>query len=403
MSSYAQGSARGVWYGAPAARVAPGGRRPAERRPEPTDVHEYLKSSAFDNDGNPSNDSHFPKGIPSPHSPWGVSDQYVVADSFRKDPAASDPARGIFRWNVMSEGTAHRQFLGVLGKLGNVISVQVAPFTLPRLPEVPYVLRAPSAALFGLVQNNTAGAGDAPSLVPTAQYPAAALAPGDTVTYPWPFNPYSQTPCGRFTMQLEEPNLQAFSDGPGARHHCEFAVQYTGLLENPTLLSAQPIHGPQSETYNFTAPVIDFPTIGLRFRGPDLPLAFDPDVFYEVAPAVDANGFVRFTQPGHGLQAGDRILVEGFRTAYPALDAYVNRPEGHAAAGDPNAAPLAPGDPITGDDFWTDPAVDASLLVPAPAPVGLVQVYVQKRRLRIVLRFRTVVPQLTNYMQPTAA
>lgn len=387
------------------------GYGPPDRR-RPVDVKEALKASIFSNEGNPANDAHFGKNLPSPKSTWGISDQYVAFDSFRKNPDQSDPSKGRFQWNVMIQGTSHDSYTGVTGELGNVISVQVAPFIFPNVPEVPYVLNAAAGGSnqLSLVQNNTSATGVAPSLIPNAsgvgQYPASALQPSATATWPWPANPYSQLTCGnRFTMQIVEPNMQAFSDGPGSRHHAEFLLENTTPFVSPNTFVASPIHGNHSETYNFTDPVIDFPSVTLVFRNPDEPIRFDPDVLYGAQSGVTAVGpasYISLTSPGHNLLSGDRIVIREFNSANAKLNAYMNRPEGHVAAGDPNSAPLAPGVPIVGNTFWTDPLVGIEQLVPVPTVNSVVNVCVMKRRLRVTLRFRTVVGRLTNYIHPTS-
>lgn len=395
-------------------------------RPGGIDVHELLKREVFDREGGPAAcDAHFEKSRPCPAGPHGISDQYVVLDSFCK-LRESDVGRGEFRWNFMVQGVTGDQVVGVRDTLDNVIEIQLGAFTLPIPPEVPYVLQPPPAAPAGGVivrcQNNTnpvvastsgyapyAAPLSAPTLVPNAgslgQYPAEALAAGTTLI-PWVFNPYSQLPFGgRLTVQIREAGLQSFSDLNGARHHFELAVgppaSGGAAVGPPAALLASPVNGGRWDSYIFTEPLKDLHGATLVFRNPDTPVAFLPDVLYGVGVAPDSGAspgpYLRFSAPGHGLAAGDRIFISDFASGRAALDAYVGRPEGHVVNGDP-ASPLNPGLPLPGDTFWLDPAVSTiDMTLPALPPV---RVFIAKRRLRIPLRVRRVVARTTNYISP---
>jgi len=384
------------------------------------DVKEALKAQAYSNDGDPRSDRHFAKNLPAPNTNPGLSDMHLVLDTFRKNPDGSNLAVGRFQWNVMMQGETHDQYMGVNGLLGNVLSVQVSPFVFPRLPEVPYTLRGATTGQVSLVQNNISTlAGGVPSLVPNVgivgQYPPSSLLTGTTAITPWPANPYTQTPCGnRFTLQFVEPGAQGYSDGPGnIRHHHEFAIVNTTAYDSPNSFEAGPIRGPYSETFMFTKPVMDFPSITLIFRGPDQPLVFLPDVITGVTAALDAvaspGPYVYLNLPtaltGADLVAGERILIEGFLSSSSVLTTYMNRKDGHVVNGNPAGGPglpLPPGTPITGGQVWTDPAVGVAGLSPTPTFSGSFTVKIFSRRMRIPVRFRTIVDGLTNYSHSTA-
>lgn len=367
------------------------------------DVHESLKHEIF---GAPQAacDAHFEKGRPCPAGPRGVSDQYLVLDTYSK-LRASRADRGEFAWNFMVQGATGDEVVGVRDTIETVIAIQIGGFALPIPPEVPYTLAAaPAASPSGLSQlvlvHNNANALPPfnPLLAPT-QYPASA--PAQT---PWVSNPYSQLPYGgRITIQLREAGLQSYSDRGGARHNFELAVDYFGAgVGNPNMLVACPPYGHQWDTYVFTEPLMDVHGLTLVFRNPDVPVRFLPDCLYDTVAEGDGAAapgpFLRFRAPGHGLLAGDRVMVTGYASGVPALDAYVNRPEGHVAAGDPQLPPLVPAAPIpTADDFWLDPCVGLVDLAALPAS-QTVTVYVAKRRMRIPVRIRRVVPRLTNYL-----
>lgn len=383
-----------------AAAAAAAAREWAPTGPRP-DVHELLKR------GLPPGPEG---GRPSAAKPHGVSDHYLVLDSWRKEPA-SDLGRGEFRFALMVGGSTGDRVLGVRDPVSTVIEVQLGPFPLPPLPEVPYVLRAAPPAPTGrdtlaFYHNNTNGGAGAPRLA-AAQYPA--IGPAAAPPYaPWPFNPYSQlADSGRFTVQLREAGLQGFCGPDGARHQFEFfhvAAAGLGALP-PGVLLARPAKGGW-DTFTFTDPLRDLHELTLVFRGPDVPLRFDPDVLYDAQVFLDASAapgpFVGVRAAGHGLLAGDRVFLRGARTGLAGLDAYLGRAEGHVAAGDP-AAPLAPGTPIAladPDIFYLDPAVSgADFTSPLSLPAAC-EVFVAKRRLRIPMRCRGVVDRVTNYLTP---
>lgn len=395
------------------------GTRRAPQRPEAAviDVHEMLKREAF-GVSQPACDDHFEKNKPCPAGVYGVSDQYMVLDSFLKlRESAVD--RGEFRWNFMVQGVTGDEVLGVRDRIDTVIEIQVGAFGMPVPPEVPYVLAAPPIAPTGtdqlvLLQNNTnLIAPFSPTLVPNAapfgQYPPALVVPPSTTIIPWINNPYTQVPFfDRITIQLKEAGLQSFSDRNGARHHYEFTLASTTVFgSNPNMLIATPQTGSMWDTFIFTDPLKDVHGLTLVFRNPDVPIRFLPDCLYDASVESDASAapgpYLRVRAPGHGLNAGDRIYISGFQSGNSKLDSYINRADGQVAAGDP-AAPLAPGVPIVLPDpdvFYLDPApslIDFTVQVPVLPQV--VTVCIAKRRMRIPIRMRRVVSRLTNYISP---
>jgi hypothetical protein len=369
------------------------------------DTHELLKREAFASDV-PGCDSHFEKNRPCPDAPHGVSDQYIILDSYQKLPE-SDIGRGVFRWNFMVQGITGDNTLGVRDVVDTVIEIEIGSFPMPVLPEVPYVLHETATTLttqfLVLVHNNSNGASGPPQLLGT-QYPENVAPVPGTAFSPWVNNPYTQVPFGgRFTVQVGEAGLQSYSDNNGARHSFEFELTSPASLgSNPTMLLAAPTSG----TYVYTDPLKDVHGITLTFRNPDVPLSFLPDCYYDAVLELDGAAspgpYVRIRAPGHGLSAGDRVYITGLKTGASVLDAYVNRVAGHVAAGNPTLGPLAPGTPIIladPDVFYTDPAISVlQLTAPVPVLPQSIVLYVAKRRLRIPMRLRRVVPRLTNYI-----
>jgi hypothetical protein len=390
------------------------------------DPHEILKAQMFQSQ-TAACDDHFEKSRPCPAGVYGINDHYLVLDSFEKIKE-SRIERGEFQWNFMVQGVTGDQVIGIRDKMDTIIEAQMGGFIFPMPPEVPYIVRAPPPVspsglnTLVLVHNNANGSGqfvaDPPTLVPNmggiGQYPPSILAssPSSTFVIPWINNPYTQVPFGnQITVQMKEAGLQSYSDRGGARHHFQFNVTYisaaTGL--NPTMLQAVPLTGNVWDIFTFTDPIKDFHGLTLVFRNPDIPIRFEPDCYYDVQVISDGAGspgpFLRFNVPNHGLNAGDRVFILGFKSGISILDSYVNRAEGHAINGDPlaGAGPLAPSVPLApayADFFWTDPAISIIDFAPAPLLPQVVTVCVAKRRLRIPMRLRGVVGRLTNWIAP---
>jgi len=378
-------------------------------------VHELLKREMFESPI-PACDDHFEKNRPCPSGVYGVSDQYVVLDTFRK-LRTSDVARGTFQWNFMVQGVTGDEVIGVKDKMSTVIAIQLGPFSMPILPEVEYLLRgvplAPTGTdQIGLYQNNDNAAAPFNPLLPVNQYPQSIpYVIGSTVN-PWVNNPYTQFPSyGRFTIQIREAGLQSYSDGNGARHHYDYTLSTTANSggTNPNMLAAVPQSGAYWDTFIFTDPLEYVHGVTLVFRNPDAPIRFLPDCLYDVALESDGSAypgpFLRVRAPGFNLNWGDRIVIRGSQSGNANLDSLMNRDDGFVAAGDPQAPPLVSGAPISvagdPDVFYTDPAVSIhDLTVVVPVLPQIVDVCIAKRRMRIPARFRTIVGRLTQYVAP---
>ncbi len=378
-------------------------------------VHELLKREMFESPI-PACDDHFEKNRPCPSGVYGVSDQYVILDTFHK-LQTSDVARGTFQWNFMVQGVTGNEVIGVKDKMSTVIAIQLGPFSMPILPEVEYTLRnvpfVPTGTdQIGLYHNNDNAVAPMNPLLPVQQYPQGISYLLGAQVNPWVNNPYTQFPSyGRFTIQIREAGLQSYSDGDGARHHYDYTLSTTANSggTNPNMLAAVPQSGAYWDTFIFTDPLEYVHGVTLVFRNPDAPIRFLPDCLYDVSVESDGTGypgpFLRVRAPGFGLNWGDRIVIRGFESGNPNLDSLMNRENGFVAAGDPQAGALASGAPIAvagdPDVFYTDPAVSIhDLTVAVPALPQIVDVCIAKRRMRIPARFRTIVGRLTQYVAP---
>ena len=430
----------------PPERYLGAGRRDEEY----LDIREILKREALNPLPPPAH-----AGRPQPR---GVSDQYVVLDTFLKlRESATD--RGEFRWNFMVQGVTGDEVIGVRDEIDNVIEIQIGAFAMPNPPEVPYVVEntatLETTGQYMLRGNNigTTSTSKPPPKLGINQYPEALLVPGPGTTWnntplsPWVHNPYSQVPFfGGLTVQVCEAGLQSYSDRKGARHHFEFRLTAPNDGANPNMLLARPMRGTQWDTYTFTDPLKDIHGITLIFRNPDAPIHFLPDCLYGVTAKYNDPPFtfkaLRFYAPGHQLRMGDRIFVSGFKSGDAGLDAYVNRPEGLVASGNfDSPIKLEPGVAIAEasleDYFWTDPGIclqdvkfpwlvpDAPAVPAVPAgpggvpaavpavpavpahtemrdelPPQSVTVCVANRRMRIPMRIRRVVDRVPNHITP---
>jgi len=397
----------------PRGEARKGPARAGSRR-ENLDIHEMMKAEALagpEENCNP----HFEKNRPGPEDIYGISDQYIVLDSFQKLDSTTET--GVLQWNFMVQGVTGDQVMGVRDRIENVIQVQMGMFSMPMLPEVPYTTAAAPVTIPSgrnqliLTRNNASPGGAAPRLDPL-QYPSWALTGANTTVAPWVHNPYTQTPYyGHFTIEMREAGNQAYSDRNNVRHHFDYVLSSKGPGHNPNMLQAKPLCGDSWDTFTFTDPLKDIHGLTLVFRGPDSPIQLPPDTLTGVTfDAVGAapNNYLAVTAIGHGLAMGDRIFIERFSSGNAVLDAYMNRAGGHVVAGNPAAPALAPGTllsaaPAPGpypDTFWLDPAVGIADLTPAPILPAMATVRIAKRRIRIPIRLRRVIPRLTQYISP---
>jgi len=370
------------------------------RRNSPIDVHELLKKEIFTEDINPHLKSNFEKNKPSSDKTFGISDNYLMLDSFSKS-AASNLEKGELSWNIMIQGTTNvsQNVIGSRNTLSNAIEIEFGSFTLPILKEFPYPLDTPTILNqfknlnMDIIQNNSnGGTGEtfAPSLqsiqIP-AQAPPNLPAPPNPPfppisPNPWYTNPLNQTPYGNIiTIQIKEAGTQAYNDGNSSNfHHFIFQLQYDVNI-SPNYINAVPMFE-NSNLYIFTQPIIDFPSISLVFRGSDYGLFLEPDVINcniscDFTSPLGGNYFLSFTYPNHNLLTEDRIYVKKFNSGINVLDNYINSQYGllvgyppdssgisqNAPTGIPLVAPLStfippPNTPPTGSTYGTPPVTN---------------------------------------------
>ena len=362
------------------------------------DIHELLKHQVYDEKITPLNKNSYNTGAQSgewiqqnkPYTgqSFGISDQYLVLDSFLKSPE-SNLSKGEFMWNLAVQGvtTESPNLTGVLDILSTVIEITIGSFAMPILPDVPYPL--PNSIIntafisngITLIQNNdtkvtgqTGPTGSPPPneapLLDKDQYPKGVI------NYtPWISNPLSQTPFGNaITIQIKEAGIQSISALDGIRYHFEYIVWYPSYDDgtNPGQTRASAAYT-NSNIYIFTEPLIDLQTISLIFRNPTFPIIFDPDIIdckismvFNTISYMDKYPYTQYITPislienpnpppndilppisltfhfiNHNLLTGDRIYIKniniGNTIGIPILDTYLTNTAGLLVGDIPDA------------------------------------------------------------------
>ena len=384
------------------------------------DIHELLKLG----ENGENAPIHSSNSRPNGFLPFGISDQYMILDSFSKIQDLNIPA-GNFKWNFKIQGDTDEFNIGVKDEINNITEIQMGSFSMPILENIPYIptnTGLPNGVIVTIPYNNISAS---PLLNPN-QYPQIAAIGGSlnspNVISPWCSNPYSQTPFNnRITVQLKEIGLQSFSDRNNARHSFEYELitGYNG--ENPTMMKAVPAYNSEWNTYIMTEPIQQIHGLTLVFRNPDIPINFLPDLYRVslISTLIDGRYLIGFTLPNNDtLNINDRIFITGFKSNIQNIDTYINRQQGHTVI-DNNITPLSlseSGVSIIGTIFL-NPLINITELVftqaqpnypnkpPIELPLGVlpsnvVNIYIAKRRLRIPIRFRRIINKLTNYIQP---
>lgn len=355
----------------------------------PVNIHELLKTQVFSEDITPHsrnsansgnknkyNDKYmfFEQNRPYSDQTFGVSDSYLILDSFTK-AAASELEQGVLSWNIQTQGPTNvdQGIIGSMRLLGTVIEIELGSFTLPILKENEYPINTITEkklnnSNISLIQNNSSGNNLIPTL-PLNQIPPEAQIYNTNTHAPWFTNPLSQTPfSGQITIQIKEAGAQAYSGGhiSGSLHHFIFQIQYNSNQISPNSASVVPM-SEGSNLYIFTEPIIDFNTITLLFRNPDYPINFESDIINSdiicnFENSINGKYFLQFYCKNHNLLTEDRIYLKNIKIGIQNLDAYLNSTNGLLVGN----SPLEDGSSqnnITGsvlsspDIFYLDPFV----------------------------------------------
>ena len=322
-------------------------------------VHELLKRQVFSEEITPhsrnsSNSSgknraneymFFEQNRPYSSQTFGISDNYLILDSFTK-AGSSNLSRGELNWNIQMQGATNIE-QGIIGSrnlLDNIIEIELSSFTLPILKEINYPkLDLDLGSNVVLEQNNNIPS-TAAKLNPVLQIQQIPIeAPPRLPTtvppnvIPWTSNPLSQTPfAGLITIQIREAGVQAYNGGhTSALHHFVFQIQYRSALANiaPNVTSVVPLYD-SSNKFIFTEPILQFNSISLVFRNPDFPISFEPDIInckiycnFTLLSAANKY-FLSIMYENHNLLTEDRIYIKNFNSGIYQLDNYINSQNG---------------------------------------------------------------------------
>ena len=308
-------------------------------------IQELLKAQIYDEkitplEKNSSNQVKFERSHPQkPYTTqtFGVSDQYLILDSFLKS-TESIPEKGELKWNISQQGstTLSPPSIGVIDYLSTITEIEIGQFTMPILPEYLYPLSDQQTvnklSNYGIAlnQNNSTNTFPDVPAIPSANLTPIVNQLLTPITIPpWTNDPLSQILFGNIlTIQIKESGLQSISDVNGNRHHFEFTLTNPafGIDTAPNTVIVTPTDI-SSGGYVFTEPLIDLKTMTLIFRNPDVPIIFDPDFFICTA-SIDFSETIptlKFYYPSHDLLTGEVIHVTKFASGFSVLDNYINR------------------------------------------------------------------------------
>ena len=329
----------------------------------------------------------------------GISDQYIILDSFMKE-RDSDTRSGEFRWTFAVQSATKNNMIGVTDKLNDIIEIQVDKFHVPIPEDVKYEVIPSDTAAYGLDRLflfGPDGTTDAPLLDPI-------FYPNTLQTTPWIHNPYSQTPySGCFTMQIREFGRQAYSSAGGVFHQFEFNTSVPRSFKTaPNILLADPIN----DKFIFTEPFRNLESMSVIFRNPDYPINFAPDTIYDAQiEECDYGGIacIRIVVENHGLLVGDRIFIKEANTGSSTINKHLIRHSGHIVmddlSEDNGSVTAAIGTAInTPNSFMINPIISTADCRPDTVIKSYLIVQIAKRRIRIPMKIRRLVPHLTNHI-----
>ena len=297
----------------------------------------------------------------------GISDQYLMLDSFKKNPN-SRVDQGEFIFDLAIQGSTSDSVIGVRDKLDNVIEIQIGAFYLPPMPPISY------------------GPAD------------------DTFTLILPTTDVSQYyPGQHISVYIKETGLQSYSDSNGKRHNFDLIandntyseISYTNTNSGVDgSLLAEPYVG--WDTYKFTDPIMDLSKITLQFTTPDNPLNFYNDTFY-VSTLPITGGITSFqivnsdlfnalkSKKYIGNNIVKKIVISGFNCASTSAYNIINNPYGVLAD-------LSGGTPTV--------QISPSLVFNVAVPSFNVKVQILQNRVRIPLKVRRLISRKTNSIIP---
>lgn len=362
------------------------------RRFEGSNIPPLIES---DNDGN------------KPSGEWGISDQYIVLDSFEK-LENSNTKKGELKFNLTTGRTTGNQKIGVSSDLFKIIEVQIGEFYLPTIPKLPYVT------------NHAEDSFNIPITVPNLNMPRLSInnaIPQENTSL---VGSSQSMACfgGRMSVEFSETKDQSIFGINNNRFHFELQAEPSNYLNN---VKIYPI--PDWNIFYFTKPINNLDSLTVNIRSPDTGIFLPPDVLYNVEVFISQNGsgqpVIAFSvsKQNHDIVVNDRVFIRSIDLTngendplFSRYDEWLNDESGHLVGID--------GTTSTSADHIMDTSIYPTIirLNPDPNLYDIVQsnpsryyigkvlksatrvnLAIAKNRIRIPLRFRKVLSEVTNF------
>ena len=225
---------------------------------------------------------------------------------------ASNPANGLFVWELSNNAPSIISRLGTLRALYNIIELNIGNFHMPYPLNVPYITSSDNT-ITGII------------LVDNRPNPEIAYNIDDYASY------LSQIPFKKVSIEIKELTTQSVSIINGNRITFEYDI--SGVDEFG-VVSAQLLNNARFDTYKLSHPV-NMNQISIIIRNPDNPISFLPSYYSQVRLLPDINGNLNFTLrlPNGDIDSymyiDDKIYITGYDRLSATDNSYINRPEGH--------------------------------------------------------------------------
>jgi hypothetical protein len=338
---------------------------------------------------------------------WGVSDQYVVLDSFEK-VENSEISKGELIFNFGVKQPTANQIIGINAELANIIEVEISPFYLPSIPLLPYIT------------NDAEDDTMTPLIVPDPTLPRLSIntAPPEQITL---IGSSQSMACfgGRLAVEFKDCDTQSIIGLNGTRFHFEMQAELSTFLNNVIVTPVKSAW----DRFVFTEPHSSLTKLTVNIKNPDDGIFLPPDVLYNVDPIISQNSSgqpvlaFRITRQNHDILTNDRIfiryidLTNGMNDPiFRNIDKWLNSVDGHLVGMEGTTVVdknyLASNQVVT-TEIRLNPDLnlyDVTQSNPARYSVGTVlssasrvNICIAKNRIRIPLRFRKVLNKFTNY------
>jgi hypothetical protein len=258
---------------------------------------------------------------------WGISDEYLILDSFEK-LESSNTRQGEMVFNLGIKYPTSNQVTGINNDLTNIIEFEIGSFYMPPIPLLPYITNDnvdPVTLVLGPVPDRT--------------LPRLIINTSDIVQTGNNFGQANSMACygGRLGIEIKESNDQSIIGLSGTRMHFEMQGKVSEYGNN---IVANPLSTPWGK-YTFTEPILNLSKLTVTIKNPDVGIFLAPDVLYNVTPTIVASnkGYpilaFRITKQNHNIAVGDRIVIRttdfthGEGEYFKYIDKYINKAEGH--------------------------------------------------------------------------